>query len=497
MMRWHLECGRGFLVNDQGTNALMAAARAGSKRIVKLCLRWKFDMNTLDYEGGNVLHYCAESVMPGANTVLTYLLTHGALDMLNSRDYEGYTPLARAVKAGAVQTAKTLGGVKASLEGPSRSGMSLIHIAASRGRSEMLKSLLSETCFYGRNQEDEKEFAQRVIEIAESKDRESLSALHHSCFAGLLRVVSILVDYGVNVDLLDEEGRTPLHYAVCSQKAQCIELLLSGSADPSILDNLGMSPLHHAAVKNFGPEISALCRDGRTNTEQLNRDQETALHCASISGNLEAVEALCACAADTNHKNPDGDTPLHLAAQAGHADVVKVLLEYNANPNGKNYEGETALGKARMNNRTDVINVFKSLFMEDERDVIPSVFKEDSTSWERYTDKKTGKVHFMNRETKIDVEGGNNSTLSALFTRTTDTKKELKPRIMFRKNQNQLSKTDYLEYYETENRERVRYVRDFKTFLHCQALTRSNPYPMSSYKKITSNHSYVVLKYRY
>jgi ankyrin repeat protein len=329
MMRWHLECGRGFLVDEtRGTNALMAAASVGSKRVVKLCLRWKFDVTTLDYEGRNVLHYCAQSLMPGANTVLTYLLTHGALDLLDSRDNEGYTPLARAVQGGAVMTAKTLGGVKASLEGPSRTGMSLIHVAATHGRSEMLKSLLNDPCFFGRNQETENEFSKRVTKIAESKDQNGMSALHHSCSAGLLKVVSILVDYGVDVDTLDNEGRTPLHYAVCSQEAECVELLLSGSANPSILDNSGMSALHHAACKNFGPEVSSLCRDTRTNTEQLNCDEETALHCASLLGHLDAVKALCACAADTNNTNPDGDTPLHLAACAGHTEVVRVLLEY-------------------------------------------------------------------------------------------------------------------------------------------------------------------------
>lgn len=178
----------------------MVAAKAGSKRIVKLGLRWKFSLNTLDYNGRNVLHYCAESVLPGANTVLTYLLTHGALDLLDSLDYDGYSPLARSVRAGAVETAKTLGGVKASLDGPSGSGMSLIHIASKFGRAEMLKALLSEKNFYGRNQDE-------VIEIAESKDSNCMSALHHSCSTGLLRVVSILIDFGVSVNSIDEKGR--------------------------------------------------------------------------------------------------------------------------------------------------------------------------------------------------------------------------------------------------------------------------------------------------
>lgn len=392
MMKWHLECGRGFLVDEKlGTNALMSAALAGSKRVVKLCLRWKFDLYELDYMGRNVLHYCAESVMPGANTVLTYLLTHGALELLDSRDIEDYTPLARAVRGGVVETAKTLGGVKASLEGPSKLGMSLVHIAASNGRSKMLQCLLNDPCFFGKTGENEIEFVKRVTKIAESKDRQSLSALHHSCSAGLMKVVSILVDFGVDVDSVDENGRTPLHYAVCSKKAECVEMLLSGNANPSIQDNSGLVPLHYAAMKDFDVEVSALCRDSRTNTEELNFNGETALHCASLSGHLNAVKALCACAADTNYANPDGDTPLHLASQYGHAEVVRVLLEYNGDPNNKNLEGNTALGLARMHDRKNVIDVFKSLYLEEVRDVTPSVYEKDM-SWKRYTNKKTGKV---------------------------------------------------------------------------------------------------------
>jgi len=112
-----------------------------------------------------------------------------------------------------------------------------------------------------------------------------------------------------------------------------------------------------------------------------------------------------------------------------------------------------------MNNRTDVIKVFQSLYRVEEMDVMPSLFEEDSSSWTRHVDKKTGKVHFVNRKTKIDIEGGNNTTLASLFSKTLDKKKRLKSRIKFHKNENQLSKTDYLEYYERENRERVLMAR--------------------------------------
>ena len=69
--------------------------------------------------------------------------------------------------AGAVETAKTLAERHSGRS--SGSGMSLCVIASKFGRAEMLKALLSEK-FYGRNQDDEKEFTKRVIEIAESKD---------------------------------------------------------------------------------------------------------------------------------------------------------------------------------------------------------------------------------------------------------------------------------------------------------------------------------------
>ena len=85
-----------------------------------------------------------------------------------------------------------------------------------------------------------------------------------------------------------------------------------------------------------------------------NRDGETALHWAALSGSLEIVNRLVARVANPGAPNSEGDTALHMAASAGHAEIVAVLLEANVRKVVRNKAGKTPLDLAIANEHFDV-----------------------------------------------------------------------------------------------------------------------------------------------
>ena len=98
MCHW-FEMGEGFVYDSHGVNALMRAAVAGSKRIVKLCLRNGLDPNHAAFDGTTALHMMCEA-RPYAKQVelLEYLLSHGADP--DVQDLEGRTPVYVAATCG-------------------------------------------------------------------------------------------------------------------------------------------------------------------------------------------------------------------------------------------------------------------------------------------------------------------------------------------------------------------------------------------------------------
>jgi hypothetical protein len=76
--------------DENGNTLLHIACQNGSKRLVKLCLRAKADMNVQNLNGQTPLHFCYGY---GFHELGDYLVSKGADDSLRNRDnltcYEG------------------------------------------------------------------------------------------------------------------------------------------------------------------------------------------------------------------------------------------------------------------------------------------------------------------------------------------------------------------------------------------------------------------------
>ena len=72
-----------------------------------------------------------------------------------------------------------------------------------------------------------------------------------------------------------------------------------------------------------------------------NDEGRTALHMASISHNIEALELLLEYNPNVNAQDEDGATPLHFAVKGNMLplEVIELLLEHGADPHIKNEGG--------------------------------------------------------------------------------------------------------------------------------------------------------------
>lgn len=145
------------------------------------------------------------------------------------------------------------------------------------------------------------------------------TSLHEACFAQSSRCGEMLLDTGMDVNIVCAISRsTPLHIAA-SSRSDMLPKLLAFHANASLADGAGRLPLHLAAIQDWSEAILALA----PHTKDLNaKDSQgyTAIALASLHGSRSAVKALLqAGAAQTFHGN--GATPSESHQPATSSDV--------------------------------------------------------------------------------------------------------------------------------------------------------------------------------
>jgi len=132
--------------------------------------------------------------------------------------------------------------------------------------------------------------------------------------------------------------------------------LLTSILSLTALGSLEDTPLHQAAQSNNLQQIQALL-DSEANPTALGIGGYTPLHIAAKNGSAEAIALLAnqMSVNDINIQGYDGDTALYYAALNGNKDAVNTLLAYGANPTIANEKGYTPLHMAAYSGATTII----------------------------------------------------------------------------------------------------------------------------------------------
>ncbi len=121
--------------------------------------------------------------------------------------------------------------------------------------------------------------------------------------------------------------------AVASGNPGLLRLLLDSGLDPDLVDSAGVPLLAHAVQ---GPDqglVRLLLEQGARGDARL-ADGTYVLSQAAATGDVELAELLLEHGADVNAADTDGGTALARAVEGRHAEVVGLLLQRGATPRG-------------------------------------------------------------------------------------------------------------------------------------------------------------------
>ena len=156
--------------------------------------------------------------------------------------------------------------------------------------------------------------------------------LHVAAHAGHIDILSLLIDHGVDVDILNRGNETPLLRALHSGKREAGRYLLDRGADINASNLIDLPSLYFVTSRGY-VEFARMLLERGAATDFPNTGGETLLHTAVRQGTIELVRLLLERGFDPNLPSAYGETPSHWAViQHKSPELVELLCEYGGDP---------------------------------------------------------------------------------------------------------------------------------------------------------------------
>jgi uncharacterized protein len=173
--------------------------------------------------------------------------------------------------------------------------------------------------------------------------RGGLTALHFAAREGDLQTGGVMLDAGVDANILDADNTSPLVVSILNKHYSFAKFLLDRGADPNLADTRGRAALY-ATLDLRNEDYSAL--PSRKEDDPLSSlDLIKALLERGANANTQLTKNLPGRSGmDSGDLTLDaGATPLMRAARAGDHAAMRLLLQHGADPKLATKEGNTAL----------------------------------------------------------------------------------------------------------------------------------------------------------
>jgi ankyrin repeat protein len=159
------------------------------------------------------------------------------------------------------------------------------------------------------------------------KRKDEMSGFEFSCSFGYLEIVQYWLEKGVDVDVvMGELNYTPLYRSCGEGHLKVASLLVSHGADIETPALDGTTPLCAGVMTDHFNVVQFLVEKGAIVNHKALGGQ-TPLHLSSFFGRVETMKFLLSNGADATILDDKLSTPLFLSAEEGHFYKVKCLLE--------------------------------------------------------------------------------------------------------------------------------------------------------------------------
>lgn len=163
-------------------------------------------------------------------------------------------------------------------------------------------------------------------EALRDADENGLTAAHLAASHGKMDILRALITAGADISLRQKDGFTPLHWAAIRGHRDITELLLENGSDPSWADNDGHTASWLAAFTNHSDILKVLAAAG-DDLSRVNNEGSSLLHAAASNGAREVFEMLINTRANTlRWRSNTAWTPLDVALALSSVEMTKRVL---------------------------------------------------------------------------------------------------------------------------------------------------------------------------
>ncbi|TRY61220.1 hypothetical protein TCAL_02177 [Tigriopus californicus] len=177
------------------------------------------------------------------------------------------------------------------------------------------------------------------ISLGEQLDMfQGLSCLHIACAFDQEQILAYFIRYGSSVlKLVTPSQQSLLHTCCWFGTLAPLTMVIQYGGNVNLVNALRHTALHLAVLKGHHPCVKALIKSGAS-LECQDEGGNTPLHAAVLAGSYDCAQELIHYDVDVNKTNCDNGTPIHYASSVP---LVTLLMNNGADPNICLFEGDS------------------------------------------------------------------------------------------------------------------------------------------------------------